>query len=113
MDHNRLSLRLTIDSKFKARLRQQQQQSPGEVMHSVTDLAEGESSLPGLKTEPRDEEETPSKVPVGSPVTSSPSSLRFYDSVLESSPCKVKVERLDSSAGSSCSSSSSPRSAPT
>ncbi len=42
VDHNRLSLKLTIDSKFKARLRQSQEAN---LLQSMTDLAELESSL--------------------------------------------------------------------
>ena len=54
VDHNRLSLRLTIDSKFKARLRQSQQQHGEGVLQSMSELAELSTSL---KREEEEEEQ--------------------------------------------------------
>ena len=76
VDHNRLSVRLTIDSKFKARLRQSQQQQQqdgggggGGVLQSMAELAELSTSL---KREEEEEEEEEIPSPPGAAVIVEP-----------------------------------------
>ncbi len=80
VDHNRLSLRLTIDSKFKARLRQAQRRerragsgSGGAVLQSMSELAELSNAIKQEEEEETEEEEEDVKPSVFSRIPSTSS----------------------------------------